>query len=65
MLDEAVEIIIKGMDNLFNNFGRKVNDFFDTLEIDLEGIKMNVKSKINDLEAGFSDIPSRRDLEEL
>lgn len=75
MLDDAVDTILNGMDNMFSKFQgevhdlriemkqgfRKVDNRLKRVEVELGG----VKDEIKDLKAGFSNTPSRREFNTL
>jgi predicted nuclease with TOPRIM domain len=68
VLDEAVETILKGMDNLFDKFKGEMYARFENVENRLDRIEAElsyVKDEIKGLKADFSTTPSRREFEEL
>ena len=75
MLDEAVNALLKGMDNLYerfkgemNNLKNEMNIRFGKVEEEIHSVKVelsHVKDDINGLKADLSDTPSRREFEKL
>ena len=72
MLDEAVDALLKGMDNLFDRFkeelNSKVNSLEERLRGEIHGVKIelsHVRDEVKGLKADLSITPSRRELEIL
>lgn len=65
MLDQAVEAILKGMDNLARSLR---SEFKGLLKEEIEPVKTDttfIKRDIRDIKAELSDTPSRREFNEL
>ena len=79
MLDEAVDTLLKGMDNLYERFKGELNTRleslkgemntrFDNVENRLRNVEVelsHVKDEVNGLKADLSTTPSRKEFEEL
>lgn len=71
MLDEAVEAVLKGMDNLYERFTNEVKPLkgdLSALKKDVGSIKTEItfiKRDIQDIKVDLSDTPSRRESEKL
>ena len=61
MLDDAVDVILKGMDKLFGGLKTEMNKRFDRVETDITFIKRDTR----DIKAELSDTPSRREFKDL
>ena len=65
LLDEAVETLLGGMDNLFNRFKKELDQKFKK---ELEPIKADItfiKRDIQDIKADRFDTPTRKEFSEL
>ncbi|MFV1917445.1 MAG: hypothetical protein ACC618_03135 [Patescibacteria group bacterium] len=72
MLNEAVEAILEGIvrmfkvsDKKYNKRFEKIDKRFDRVEVKLEHSKNELKDDIGGLKADLSNVPSRRQFEEL
>lgn len=57
-LDQAVDAILTGMDGLFKEFGKKINDRFENIDNELTQIKRQISNLKH-------DTPSRKEFDEL
>ena len=67
MLDEAVQTILTGMDDLYSRFDG-VDKRFDGVDKRLDKIESDiyfVKQDVRDIKANLSDTPSRREFDKL
>jgi archaellum component FlaC len=67
-LDEAVDTILDGVSNLFDQLRTDVNGVEKRLSDEIKDVKAEliyVKDEINGLKAELSDTPSRREFNEL
>jgi len=64
-LNEAVEAILEGMNNMIERLRSEMNTRFDSLEAKLNQTRTEFKDEINGLKADLSTTPSRREFEEL
>ena len=75
MLDDAVNVLLEGMDKLYERFKGEtdslrgeMNERFDKVENRLQKVEVElsfVKDEVIGLKADFSTTPSRREFEEL
>jgi archaellum component FlaC len=75
MLDDAVDTLLEGMDNLYSrfkydlgNFGSEMNTRFDNMDDRLRKVEVelsHVKDEVNGFKVELSDTPSRMEFEEL
>ncbi len=68
MLDQAVEAILGGVDELLAGLRGEMNGRFDKVEGRLDKVKVelaHVKDIVNGLKADLADTPSRREFEQL
>ena len=68
VLDEAVDILLEGMDKLYEKFKGDMNTGFGNIENRLRSVEVelsHVKDEINGLKADLSNTPTRREFEEL
>jgi len=61
MLNDAVDVILRGMDKLFNGLKTEMNKRFDSVESDITFIKRDIR----DIKVELSDTPSRREFNGL
>ena len=68
MLNDAVDTILNGMDNLFSRFQDELNDFreevntnFDKVKVRLRGVEDEVKG----LKSELSNTPTRKEFNKL
>ena len=67
MLDEAVQTILTGMDDLYSRFDG-VDKRFDGVDKRLDKIESNiyfVKQDVRDIKADLSDTPTRNEFDKL
>ena len=64
-LNEAVEAILEGMNNMVVGLKSEMNTRFDNLEAKVNQTKNELKDDIDGLKADLSTSPSRREFEEL
>jgi hypothetical protein len=57
MLDDAVDAILKGMENMFAERDQR----FDNLEAKMDQSNSELKDEINGLKADLSDTPSHKE----
>ena len=68
LLNDAVDTILKGVDNLLTNRDKHYNKRFDKVDSGLKKLgvgQKGLKNEINGLKAEFSDTPSRKEFGEL
>lgn len=68
MLQEAVEAILKGMDNLFDRFKDEVSKRFGEVDKRFDKLESEItfiKRDISDIKADLSDTPSRGEFNQL
>ena len=68
MLDDAVDTLLAGMENLYSGFKEELDKSFDKIEGRLDNLDREttfVKREIHDLKADLSDTPTRKDFNEL
>ena len=68
MLEDAVDVILDGMDKMVGELRNQINTRFDKTESRLNGLEVEVrgvKDEVRGLKAEFSVTPTRREFEEL
>lgn len=68
MLDDAVDTLLAGMDNLHSRFKGELDKSFDKVNGQLDNLEREttfVKREIRDLKADLSDTPTRKEHNEL
>lgn len=64
-LNEAVDAILEGMNNMVEDLKSEMNTRFDNLEAKVNQTKNELKDDVDGLKADLSTTPSRREFEEL
>lgn len=59
---EAVESVLKGMQRMFDDFGKKIDKRFDGMENRMNSVEKNLQRQIHDLQW---DTPTKRDFDKL
>lgn len=68
MLDDAVDTLLAGMDNLYSGFKNDLNMGFEKVEGRLDNLDREMtfmKREIQDLKADLSDTPTRKEFNEV
>ena len=68
MLDDAVDTLLKGMDNLYDRFKGELDRGIEKVEARLDNLERDmsfVKRDIRDIKADLSDTPTRKEFTEL
>jgi hypothetical protein len=68
VLNDAVDTILKGVDNLLTNRDKHYNKRFDKVDFGLKKLgvgQKGLKNEMNGLKAEFSDTPSRKEFGKL